>query len=73
MSESDLVLVDTGVWSAFFTKPNSLEKRSVDKLLDEDRVALMGPVLAEVALRVQAFVFSSDPHFDLIHELRRYP
>jgi predicted nucleic acid-binding protein len=123
------VLIDTGVWSAFFSKPGSREKRSVDALLDEDRVALTGPVLAEVlrgfrrteqanwvasrlrlahylepswedwrsaaalgrelaasghdvpltdlviaalARRVEASVFSIDPHFDLVPGLKRY-
>jgi predicted nucleic acid-binding protein len=126
---ADLVLIDTGIWSAFFTKPSSLEKRSLDVLLDEDRVALTGPVLAEVlrgfrrtdqadwaasrlrlahyleptwedwrsaaalgrelsakghdipltdlvvaalARRVQALVFTSDPHFDLVQGLKRH-
>ena len=125
----DLVLIDTGIWSAFFSKPSSPEKRVLDVLLDEDRVALTGPVLAEVlrgfrrkdqadwvasrlrlahyleptwedwrnagglgrelaanghdlpltdlviaalAQRVQAFVFSSDPHFDLVPGLKRH-
>jgi predicted nucleic acid-binding protein len=125
----DLVLIDTGIWSAFFSKPASPEKRAVDVLLDEDRVALTGPVLAEVlrgfrrtdqadwvasrlrlahyleptwddwrnaaalgrelaakvrdvpltdlviaalAQRVQASVFSSDPHFDLVPGLKRH-
>jgi hypothetical protein len=45
---ADLVLVDTLVWSAFFSKPGSTEKRLVDRLLDEDRVALIGPILTEV-------------------------
>jgi predicted nucleic acid-binding protein len=43
-----LVLVDTGVWSSFFSKPGSREKRALDALLDEDRVVITGPVLAEV-------------------------
>ena len=129
MSNLELVLVDTGVWSAFFSKPASPEKRALDILLDEDRVALTGPVLAEIlrgfrradqadwvasrlrlahyveptwedwrnaaalgrelaakghdipltdlvmaalARRVQAFVFTSDPHFDLIPGLKRH-
>jgi predicted nucleic acid-binding protein len=129
VTEADLVLIDTGIWSAFFSKPASPEKRALDELLDEDRVALTGPVLAEVlrgfrrteqadwvasrlrlahyieptwedwrnaatlgrelaakghdvpltdlvlaalARRVDAFVFTSDPHFDLIPELKRY-
>jgi predicted nucleic acid-binding protein len=48
VTNADLVLVDTLVWSAFFSKPASPEKRAVDLLLDEDRVALIGPILAEV-------------------------
>ena len=129
MTDIDLVLTDTGIWSAFFSKPASPEKRALDLLLDEDRVALTGPVLAEVlrgfrrsdqadwvasrlrlahyieptwedwrkaaalgrelaarghdvpltdlvlaalAQRVQAFVFTSDTHFDLIPELKRH-
>ena len=129
MSNLELVLVDTGVWSAFFSKPASPEKRALDILLDEDRVALTGPVLAEIlrgfrradqadwvasrlrlahyveptwedwrnaaalgrelaakghdipltdlvmaalARRMQAFVFTSDPHFDLIPGLKRH-
>ena len=44
------VLVDTCIWSSFFTKPASREKHRVDVLLDEDRVAIVGPVLAEVLL-----------------------
>ena len=48
MTVVDLVLVDTGIWSSFFSKPASPEKRALDILLDEDRVALTGPILAEV-------------------------
>ena len=130
MTDADLVIVDTGIWSAFFSKPSSAEKRSLDALLDEDRAALTGPIIAEVlrgfrrtdqadwvasrlrlahyieptwddwrgaaalgrelaakgheipltdlviaalARRVGAAVVSSDPHFDLIPDLRRYP
>lgn len=129
MTTKDWVLVDTGIWSAFFSKPGSREKRAVDALLDEDRVALTGPVLAEVlrgfrradqadwvasrlrmahyleptwedwrnaatlgreqaanrrdvpltdlvvaalVRRVEASVFSTDPHFDLFPGLKRY-
>jgi predicted nucleic acid-binding protein len=48
VTNAALVLIDTGVWSAFFSKPASPEKRALDLLLDEDRVAVTGPVLAEV-------------------------
>jgi len=44
------VLVDTCVWASFFGKPGSSEKAAVDDLLDKDRVALVGPIVAEVLL-----------------------
>lgn len=130
MPADDAVLIDTCVWVPFFNQPNSREKRLVDELLDDDRGALIGPILAEVLLgfrrdehadwvasvlrglrwidiawddwrsaarlgrelaakghvlplsdlviaavalaRDQA-LFSTDPHFDLIPNLRRYP
>jgi predicted nucleic acid-binding protein len=49
-NRSQWVLVDTCIWSSFFTKPGSQEKHAVDMLLDEDRIAIMGPILAEVLL-----------------------
>ena len=44
------VLVDTLIWASFFSKPGSAEKRAVDDLIDADRVALVGPIVAEVLL-----------------------
>jgi hypothetical protein len=44
------VLVDTCIWASFFGKPSSPEKVAVDRLLDTDRVALLGPIVAEVLL-----------------------
>jgi predicted nucleic acid-binding protein len=46
----DWVFVDTCVWSSFFAKPSSAEKLAVDRLLDADQVALIGPVLGEVLM-----------------------
>jgi predicted nucleic acid-binding protein len=126
----DWVFVDTCVWASFFTKPNSPEKHAVDRLLTVDRIALAGPIVAEVLLgfrrknqadwiasrlklahyveltwgdwqaaadlgrelasrgqrlplsdlvigavakRLSAFVYTTDPHFDLIADLKRYP
>lgn len=123
------VIVDTCIWASFFVKPGSLEKVAVDELLDTDRVALLGPIVAEVllgfrrkdqadwvasrlqlahyievgwddwraaadlgrglaatgsklpltdllvatvALRCHAWVYTADPHFDLITDLKRY-
>jgi predicted nucleic acid-binding protein len=125
----DWVFVDTCIWASFFTKPGSPQKAAVDKLLDADRVALAGPLVAEVLLgfrrkdqadwvasrlrsahyvevgwddwraaadlgrdlaalghklpltdlviaavarRCQIWVYSSDPHFDLIPGLKRH-
>jgi predicted nucleic acid-binding protein len=125
----DWVFVDTCIWASFFGKPGSPEKIAVDGLLDTDRVALAGPILAEVLLgfrrkdqadwvasrlkmahyveaswddwrmaadlgrdlaakgnklplsdllvatlakRCKAGVYSSDPHFDCITDLKRF-
>ena len=124
-----LVFVDTCIWVPFFNRPHSAEKRAVDALLDDDRAALIGPivteilqgiprepqadyvasllrgmrcleiiwadwiaaarlgrrlaasghcvplsdlVLATVARRLDAEGYSTDPHFDLISELKRF-
>ena len=50
MSMEDWVFVDTCIWSSFFGKPASPEKSAVDALLDADRVAILGPILAEVVI-----------------------
>jgi len=44
------VFVDTCIWASFFGKPGSPEKAGVNKLLDADRVAIAGPIVAEVLL-----------------------
>ena len=123
------VLVDTCIWVPFFNRPQSAEKKAVDALLDDDRAALIGPIvteilqgfpreaqadyvasllrgalyleitwedwqeaarlgrrlvasghrlplsdliLAAVAIRVDAEVYTSDPHFDLMLRLNRH-
>jgi predicted nucleic acid-binding protein len=123
------VFIDTCIWASFFSKPDSPEKAAVDDLIDSDRVALVGPVVAEVLLgfrkktradwvasrlrhahyseldwddwrkvaelgqdlaakgnkipltdlavavvakRLNAYVYSTDPHFDVIPDLKRY-
>lgn len=50
MTMDDWVLVDTCIWASFFAKPASPEKSAVDDLLDSDRVALVGPIVAEVLM-----------------------
>ena len=125
----DWVFVDTCIWASFFTRPSSREKLAVDDLLAQDRVALVGPVVAEVlhgfrrqeqadgagsrlrlahsvtaewndwcqaaplgreqaglgrdlpitdlalaavALRLDAYVYTTDPHFDGIDGIKRF-
>jgi predicted nucleic acid-binding protein len=123
------VFVDTCIWASFFGKANSPEKLAVDDLLDTDRVALLGPIVADilldfrrkdqadwvtsrlklahyveagwddwraaaelgrdlaakgnklpltdllvavVAARCHAWIYTTDPHFDLITDLKRF-
>jgi predicted nucleic acid-binding protein len=126
---TELVLIDTCVWVPYFNRPQSPETKAVNALLDEDRAALIGPILAEIlqgfhrddradwvasslrglhyievqwddwraaaqlgrrlvskghrlpltdltlaaiALRKDSVVFTTDPHFDVIAELKRF-
>lgn len=50
MVTQDPVLIDTCIWVPYFNRPHSREKQAVDELLDDDRAALIGPILAEVLL-----------------------
>ena len=43
-----MVVADTSVWISFFNRPNSTEKKALDTLIDEDELALVGVVLAEL-------------------------
>ena len=43
-----MVIADTSVWMSFFNQPGSVEKRELDALIDADRLALVGVVLAEL-------------------------
>jgi predicted nucleic acid-binding protein len=129
MKLEDLVLIDTCMWVPFFNRPQSRTKQTIDELLDEDRGALVGPIvteilcgfrhdaeadwvssvlrgtqylevtwedwrnaaklgrqlaarghvlpvsdlaLATVARRYHCAVYSTDPHFDLVPELKRF-
>lgn len=47
-SMNEWVFVDTCIWASFFDRPSSPQKAAVDQLLDSDRVALVGPIVAEV-------------------------
>jgi predicted nucleic acid-binding protein len=123
------IFVDTCIWASFFTRATSREKLTLDQLLAQDRVALIGPVVAEilrgfrrneqaewaasrlrlahymetdwndwcraaqlgrkqaslghdlpitdlvlaaVALRLNASIYTTDPHFDGIQGLKRF-
>ena len=48
VSPTDLILIDTCIWVPYFNRPQSAERRTVDTLLDEDRGAITGMILAEV-------------------------
>jgi len=43
-----MVVADTAAWIEFFNDPESDEKQAIDLLIDEDELALVGPVLTEL-------------------------
>ncbi|MHB8482557.1 MAG: type II toxin-antitoxin system VapC family toxin [Nitrospiria bacterium] len=43
-----MVIADTSVWIPFFNRPDSVEKQAIDALIDSDKVAMVGVVLAEL-------------------------
>ena len=43
-----MVIVDTSAWIAALRDRQSIERTAVDSLLAEDRIAMVGPVLAEL-------------------------
>jgi len=43
-----VVIADTSVWIAFFNRPHSVEKRTLDDLIDTDGVAVIGVILTEL-------------------------
>ncbi len=42
------IIVDTSIWIEYLLRPHSREKKEIDSLLDNNQVALMGIVLAEL-------------------------
>jgi predicted nucleic acid-binding protein len=66
MAVQALVLIDTCIWVPFFNRPQSAEKRAVDELLDDDRAALVGPIVTEVLLG-----FRRDAQADWVASLLR--
>lgn len=66
MAVQSLVLIDTCIWVPFFNRPQSAEKRAVDQLLDDDRAALVGPIVAEVLMG-----FRRDAQADWVASLLR--
>lgn len=62
----NLVLIDTCIWVPFFNQPQSPEKYAVDGLLEEDRGALVGPLVAEILLG-----FRRDPEADWVASFLR--
>jgi predicted nucleic acid-binding protein len=66
MPTRDLVIVDTCIWVPFFNRVHSSEKKSVDVLLEDDRVAIIGPLLAEVLMG-----FRRQEHADWVASMLR--
>ena len=66
MAVQELILIDTCIWVQFFNRPQSRDKQAVDVLLDDDRPALVGPILTEVLLG-----FRRDQHADWVASLLR--
>ena len=66
MASPERILIDTCIWVPFFNRPHSQEKQEVDELLDDDRAALIGPILAEVLLG-----FRRDEHADWVASVLR--
>ncbi len=46
----NLVLIDTCIWVSFFSRKKSIHKTALGELLEEDRAAIIGPILAELLL-----------------------
>jgi predicted nucleic acid-binding protein len=66
MTAKELVLIDTCIWVPFFNRPSSPTKLAVDALLDDDRAALVGPIVTEVLLG-----FRRDEHADWVASVLR--
>ena len=49
-----MVVVDTSIWISFFNRPASIEKRTLDDLLDRDEAVLVGVVLTELLQGVRS-------------------
>lgn len=59
-----MVVVDTSIWISFFNRPTSVEKHTLDDLLDRDAVVLVGVVLTELLQGVR-----SKPERETLHDL----
>jgi predicted nucleic acid-binding protein len=73
------IFVDTCIWASFFTRATSREKHTLDQLLLGRKQASLGHdlpitdlVLAIVAARLNASIYTTDPHFDGIEGLKRF-
>jgi predicted nucleic acid-binding protein len=45
---TDRVIIDTCIWASVFAKANSPHQQAVERLINQDRAVLIGPVLTEV-------------------------
>ena len=71
MSADDLVLIDTGIFPTWDDWRNAAALGRDVAAKGQD-VPLTDLMIAALARRVRAFVFTSDPNFDLISGLKRF-
>ncbi len=45
---TDRAIIDTCIWASVFAKAGSPHQQAVERLIDQDRAVLIGPVLTEV-------------------------
>ncbi|MDP6357141.1 MAG: PIN domain-containing protein [Planctomycetota bacterium] len=50
---SELVIVDTCVWVSYFSKHSSATNQAVSSLLDDDRAAVIGPIVTELLMGIR--------------------
>jgi predicted nucleic acid-binding protein len=104
---TDRVIIDTCIWASVFAKANSPHQQAVERLINQDRAVLIGPVLTDwleiewdnwrqaaslgrqlaatghrlpltdlvitaIAGKHDLLVYTVDPHFNLLTDLRRF-
>ncbi|MDA0836636.1 MAG: PIN domain-containing protein [Planctomycetota bacterium] len=50
---SNLVIVNTCVWASYFSRKSATTNQAVNLLFEEDRVAVIGPVVTELLMGIR--------------------